>query len=152
MNLPLEEFKFVKRESYKAEKLIETKKGLPVYLIHSSLSQDGEVYAGNIDVLTGKGFDGNLKYLVGSDEDKFIKIGDIRHENLNQGIGTNLLIYMDEIARDLKAPKITGWISPVHLRTHGERLLYFFKKNGYQFTPKKITGITIRGLIIIKHL
>lgn len=152
LNLPLEEFKLGKSDCYKTNKLIQTKNGLPVYLIHSALSQDGEVFGGSIDVLTNQGFDGNLKYLVGSDEDKFVKIGDIRHGNLNQGIGTQLLIYLDDIARELDAKKITGWISPVHLRNHGERLLYFYKKNGYQITPEKIPSLSIKGLFATKYL
>lgn len=145
----LEVFKSEPNDYYQAEKLVQTKRGVPVYLIHSSYSEDGQVYSGNIHVLNTKGFDGSLSYTI-EPSCQTITICAISHKLRNQGIGTQLLIYLDEIAGKSSINKITGWLSPLDLETHRKRLFHFFSKNGYQITEGKVPNLNIDGLFATK--
>ncbi len=148
----LEKFQSEKGIDYRTAKLTKMKNGDPAYLVPCTLSEDGEVYMGCIHVLTTKGADRGLTFLVVTDECKYIKIGDIRHETVNQGIGTQLLIIIDEMAAKDSIYKITAWLSPQDLETHRERLLHFYEKNGYELTLGKDTDMNIEGLIATKYL
>jgi GNAT superfamily N-acetyltransferase len=147
----LEKIEIEKGVEYQTQKLIRMKNGDPVYLVHCSSSENGQVNLGYIQVLTSKGVDRSLKYLVAEDERRYIKIGAIGHEIRNQGIGTQLLAFLDEIAKQEGIYKITGWLSPVELENHRERLLHFCAKNGYQLTQGKMINIPIAGLIATKY-
>jgi|GEM_PF-2099846 len=148
----LQKFKNEKGMDYQTAILKKMKNGYPVYLVLCTSSEDGQVYVGCIHVVTTKGSDRGLTYLVVTDECKYIKIGDIRHETLNQGIGTQMLIILDEIANEYSIYKITAWLSPKDLETHRERLLHFYEKNGYELTQGKDTDMNIEGLIATKYL
>jgi len=152
LNERLEEFKKKNGEVNQTNKLAKTKNGSPIYLVHSPLLEDGQIYAGCIYVLTTKGFDKSLNYMVVKDEHNYLKIGDITHEMLNQGIGTELLRYLEEIAGESGINKITAWLSPKDIDTHRERLFYFYKKNGYQIIQRKIPRLDVEGVYAIKHL
>jgi GNAT superfamily N-acetyltransferase len=148
----LDEFRSDEGVECQTAKLTKMKNGDPVYLIPYTSSEDGQVYVGGINVLTVKGFDRGLNYLVVTNEFKYIKIGAIKHDTINQGIGTQLLIMLDEIAQQVGIHKITGWLSPLDLETHRERLLHFCDKNGYQLTPGENSNMNIEGFIYTKYL
>ncbi|MEN6325348.1 MAG: GNAT family N-acetyltransferase [Syntrophomonas sp.] len=151
LEIRLEVFKSEPNEYYRTEKLVETKRGVPVYLIHCTYSEDEQTYSGNIHVLTSKGFDGTLSYDI-EPTGQSIKICDIKHTLKNQGIGAQLLIYLDEIARESGINKVTGWLSPIDLDTHRERLIHFYEKNGYQIAEGRVPNLNIDGLIATKYL
>jgi len=148
----LERIEIEKGMEYQTEKLIKMKNGDPAYLVHCTSSENGHVNMGCIHILTHKGPDRSLNYLVAANEHKYMKIGDIRHEIRNQGIGTQLLVFLDEIAKQEGIYRITAWLSPVDLESHRERLLHFYDKNGYQITQGKIISMIIEGLIATKYL
>lgn len=148
----LQTYKEEKNESYHTAKLVKTKRGVPVYLVHCILSEDGQIYGGFIFVLTTKGFDGCLNYEALRGNGQSIHIGDINHKMLNQGIGSHLLKYLDEIAIENGIKKITGWLSPLDLKSNREKLLHFYGKNGYQIAEEKDPVWNIRCLIATKHL
>jgi GNAT superfamily N-acetyltransferase len=147
----LDIFKSEPNDYYRAEKLVQTKRGVPVYLIHCTYSEDGQEYSGCIYVLTTKGFDGALSYTIEPSGQSIIIRG-INHKIKNKGIGTQLLIYLDEIARGTGDNKITGWLSPIDLETHGKRLIHFYERNGYQVAEGKVPNLNIDGLIVTKYL
>lgn len=151
MQEQLEKLTIEKGKNYLSEKLTITKNGDPLYLINYSSIENGYLDLGCIHVLTPKGFDRNLHYLVVPDKNKYIKIGDIRHEIICQGIGTQLLIFLEEIAKSEGINKITAWLSPVDLDNHRDRLLHFYEKNGYQITQGKINNMLIEGLMAAKY-
>jgi GNAT superfamily N-acetyltransferase len=144
-------YKYEPNEYYQTEKFVKTKRGVPVYLIHCTYSEDGQVYSGNIHVLTTKGFDGTLSYIIDT-KSQSIRICDIKHKLRNQGIGAQLLIYLDEIAKESSINKITGWLSPLDLDTHREKLLHFLSQNGYKIAEGKVPNLNIDGLIATKIL
>jgi len=51
-------------------------------------------------------------------------------EHHNRGLGTLALAFLDEIACELGAETIEGWLSPVDL-DHRPRQVHFYEKNGY---------------------
>ncbi|MEA4926630.1 MAG: GNAT family N-acetyltransferase [Syntrophomonadaceae bacterium] len=144
-----EGLKIEKGKEYRGEKLTRVKNGDPLYLINCTSMEKN---LGCIYAITHKRIDRCLKYLVVADQSKYIKIGDLRHEIIGQGIGTQLLIYLEEIARSEGANKITGWLSPVDLNHHRARLLHFYEKNGYQVTQGKMANMIIEGLIATKYI
>lgn len=144
----LEAYKIEPNDHYEAEKLVET---IPVYLIHCTYSEDGQVYSGNIHVLTSKGFDGTLSYTINQSCNSIL-IHDIKHKLRNKGIGSQLLIYLEDIAREKGINKIIGWLSPLDLDTHEKRLIHFFKKNGYEIAEGKVPNLNIEGLIAAKSV
>lgn len=148
----LEDFKRKNGTQNQTNKLTKTKNGLPIYLVHCPLSEDEQLYAGSIYVLTTQGLDKCLNYMVVTDEYEYIKIGAIRHEMVNQGIGTQLLIFLDEKAAESGINRITAWLSPRDLDTHRERLFHFYKKNGYTITQKKIPSLNVDGIFATKCL
>ncbi len=148
----LEAYKEERIEDYQPERIIKSKNGAPIYLVHCTSTEDGQLYGGFIYVLTIKGFNGCLSYTVLRNKDLCIHIEDINHKILKQGIGTQSLMYLDEIARESSINKITGWLSPIDLGTHRERLLHFYTKNGYQITEGKVPNLNFEGLIITKIL
>jgi GNAT superfamily N-acetyltransferase len=105
-----------------------------VYLVHTAVEAD----LGNIHILTRNGLDGNLQYLVGGDKEKYLRICDTRYQALNQGIGSQILAFLEEIARQKQCDRINGWLSPVDLNDHGDRLLHFCDKNGFMLTEDKM--------------
>lgn len=145
-------FKEEQNESYQTEKLIKTTRGVPVYLVHCTSSEDGQLYGGFIYVLTTKGFNGCLNYTVLNRNDQSIHVSDISHKIYNQNIGSQLLMFLDEIAMNNNIKKITACISPIDINTHKERLLHFYMKNGYQIADGKDPVWKIQGLIATKYL
>lgn len=135
------------RDGYQEEKLTQTKDGLPVYLIHVSVEDD----LGNIHVLTTGGLDGHLQYLVGGNSSKYLRICDTKHQALNQGIGSEILQYLEEVARQKQCDRIIGWLSPIDLNDHGDRLLHWCDKNGYQITEEKTPYSNMKGLYATKY-
>lgn len=148
----LEEFKRKKGHESQTNKLTRTKIGSPIYLVHWPLLENGQIYAGCFYVLTTKGMDRSINYMIVEDGYEYIKIGDIRHEMVNQGIGTQLLIYLDEIAMQNGIRRITAWLSPKDLDTHKERLFHFYQKNGYHIAQKKIPRLNVDGIFATKSL
>ncbi|MGI5921095.1 MAG: hypothetical protein ACOX6I_05100 [Syntrophomonadaceae bacterium] len=147
----LEVYKSEPNDYYEAEKLVMTKHGVPVYLIHCIYSENEQVYSGNIHVLTARGFSGTLSYDI-EPAGQSILIKNINHKPRNQGIGSQLLIYLDEIAKSKGVNKISAWLSPLDLETHRKRLMHFCAKNGYQVAESKVPNINIDGLIATKML
>lgn len=143
-------YKSQPNEYYQTEKLVRTKNGIPAYLIHCTYSEDGQVYSGCIHVLTAKGFYGTLSYTIESPE--IIKICAIKHKHRNKGIGTQLLMYLEELARERGINKIICWLSPLYLENHREQLLHFYFKNGYQIAEGNVPNLNIEGLMAAKYL
>jgi hypothetical protein len=145
----LDSLKIEKGKEYQGVKLTKMKNGDLIYLTNC-ISPERNL--GCIYVITRSGADKSLNYLMVHDQYKYMKIGEIRHKIINQGIGTQMLIYLEEIGRLEGVGKITGWISPIELNDHGERLLHFFEKNGYQVSQGKIVNMIIEGLIATKFI
>jgi len=134
-------------EGYQEARLTRTKEGMPVYLIHVAAADD----LGNIHILTRNGLDGNLQYLVGGEKEKYLRICDTRYRALNQGIGSEVIAFLEEIARHKQCDRINGWLSPVDLNDHGERLLHFCDKNGFKLTEEKTSYSNVNGLYATKY-
>ena len=116
---------------YQGEKLIVTKKGEPIYLVHILIDS-----CGFIRVMDINGHCGRLTYIMQTNDEKsIVSIGDIVHKKLNQGIGTEILIYLEQIAKEANIDVITGWLSPVDFG-HKDRLIHFYIKNGFDIKKK----------------
>ncbi|PKM77810.1 MAG: hypothetical protein CVU90_04985 [Firmicutes bacterium HGW-Firmicutes-15] len=148
----LEAYKKERNEDCQTKKTTKTKNGAPIYLVHCPSLEEGQLFGGFIYLLTTKGFDGCLSYTVLRDKEQWIHIDDIHHKILNQGIGTQLLMYIDEISRESNIKRIIAWLSPIDLGSHKERLLHFYMKNGYQIAEGKDPVWTNQGLIATKYL
>lgn len=145
----LESLKIEQGRDYQGAKLVKMKNGDPIYLTNCFSPKEN---LGCIFVITRSRLDRSLNYLVVHDQYKYIKIGNMRHEIINQGIGTQMLLYLEEIGRLERVSRITAWLSPVDLDSHRERLLHFYEKNGYQLNQGKIANMTIKGLIATKSI
>ena len=60
------------------------------------------------------------------------EIADIENDPraANRGLGTELLLFAEEIFRQLGVIEVTGWLSPVD-EGHRDRQVHFYGKNGY---------------------
>lgn len=148
----LKQFEVDLKEDSQTEKLVTTKNRVPVYLVHRTSSENGQIFGGFIYALTTKGIIGSLNYTVRRDKEQSLYLTDINYELINQGIGTQALIFLDEIAVKSGIHKITGWLSPLDLKTNKERLLHFYTKNGYQVAEGKDPVWNMQSLIAVKYL
>lgn len=71
-----------------------------------------------------------VKILTEVDEEK-IYIVDIFSNEISRGHGTFAVNTLKKIAEEIELKKISGWISPVDF-DHHDRLIYFYKKNGFE--------------------
>lgn len=148
----LSEFKKDLNEDCQTEKLIRTKNGAPVYLVHRGTLENGQIYGGFVYAITEKGLIGSLNYTILRDTEQSIYIADIHYDLFNQGIGTQALQFLDEIALKISLKKITVWLSPLDLKNNRERLMHFYTKNGYHIAEEKDPKWNMRCLIASKFL
>lgn len=119
-------------EGFKGEKFIKTKYSQSIYFVHLNFG-----ILGVIKILSIKGYLGKLSYTLNNSGGKrAINIGDIQYKLVNQGIGSELINYLEEIADGEKVTYLTGWISPVDF-DHKERLLHFYQKNGFEIRARE---------------
>lgn len=148
----LRNFKTQNNQTYHTEKLVKTRRGKPVYLVHCFSAEDDQCEGGFIYVLTTKGFDGCLNYIDLKENEQRIRIVDLNHKKHNKGIGSQLLKYLEEIIANNGVSMIIAPLSPIVLKSHGDRLMHFFEKNGYRLTVEKDPILKIKGLIAAKSL
>lgn len=131
-------------DDYKGKKLVKTKNGQSLYFVQLNI-ESLEI----IKVIGTKGYLGKLTYVFNDSEgQRSINIGDIQHKPVNQGIGSELIKYLEETAKAENITYLTGWVSPVDF-DHKERLLHFYQKNGFEIKVKEdeMGGYSIRKLL-----
>lgn len=143
--------KFYLGDTYKGEKEIRSKTGRQVFLINSCIEEKNifSQQSGTISFIAEQGEIGTLDYAIHyppsslNENEPFIEIVDIPGKQcINEGIRSEAIKYLEEIAVSKNIRKLTGMLSSVDLDDHKERLLYFYTKNGF----------IISGTRIIKHL
>jgi hypothetical protein len=69
-------------------------------------------------------------------------------EDLNRGIGTAALAFVEELLCDLGARTMHGWLSPEDL-DHRARQIHFYTKNGYKVNiePGHVDGTIEKELV-----
>lgn len=148
----MHDFRSLNNKTYQTEKLVKTKRGRPVYLVHCIAPEDDPFNGGFIYVLTTKGFEGCLNYILFKSSEERIKIVNLNHKKQNQGLGSQMLNYLDELAAIYGINMIFAPLSPIDLRSHGDRLMHFFEKNGYRITAEKDPILNVKGLIAAKSV
>lgn len=134
------------KECYLGRKLVKTKNRDNVCLVHFIFEQMGIIKA-----IDRYGNGGKLTYLFLRDENNnYIKIGDIEYKKINQGIGSEALFYLCEFAQQNNVKYIKGWLAPVDLSNHKERLIHFYKKNGFKIYDNNEDNLG--GVIAMKYM
>lgn len=141
----LEKKKYDLQAHFESEKLVKDKRGEDLYLINFLDKQNNFSYehTGDIYVVSEFGDEGKLFYSIKHDifdskNEDYIEIVDILPERYNIGIGTEVLKYLEEIAIKYNVKHIVGELSPVDF-DHKDRLLHFYKKNGYEINGYKLS-------------
>lgn len=134
------------RNDFESEKLVRVKNEKDIYLINFLDSERNVFFGGrggDIYFVSKFGDEGKLFYSINSsfnkESEEYIKIIDILPERYNLGIGTEALKYLEEIAVKHGIKRIVGELSFVDLSTHEERLIHFYKKNGYTINGHDIS-------------
>lgn len=128
-------FKQYLKDDFKHYKIISTNSDETVYLIHIDYA-DGRkrIYHGKIYIQTINGIISVLSYEC-YDYKREIIIHDIAPYNDKsyycKGIGSELIDFLKQIAKEKKWLLLKGSLSPNDLQDHGERLIYFYTKKGF---------------------
>ncbi len=159
MKSHLEVFKTIHRGEYKTARLMTTKKGDSIYLVHTANTRGNQIYSGHIFLITGKKPKGinRLQYTVSrKGEEPYLLIGEMDYERVNQGIGSELIRFLEDIARQQGIITIKGLLSDYELKSHRERLMFFCAKHGFDVVmgkvPIPVMGADFEGLIAVKSL
>lgn len=153
--MQLKSFMKIEGEEYQGAKLITTSKGNLVYLAHIAFLKGSKIENGFIYIITGgRSYrTDRLNYVISlCREQPYLLIGDIQYDRINEGIGTELLKYIEEIARSQEVKIIKGWLSDIDLQDHRDRLLHFYSKNGFDITQGIMTGLNREGLVATKDI
>lgn len=138
LKLDLECFKLYLKNNFKSAKFAVSKYGDDLCLIHVHNNEMECTYHGKIYIMTIKGILGALSYECFKMRNKVV-IHNFEtswtRENINRGIGTEVLKYMDEIAFEAKWKEIDGFLCESDLKMLGSMLYHFYKKNGFEITP-----------------
>lgn len=143
------------KEKYLGYKLITSKKGRIIFLVHTAFLNLDIIDYGSVYIISGETVNlssNRLSYVVTQDPNgSYLLIADIIHDRINEGIGTELLNYVDEIARAQGLSFIKGYLSNRDF-DHTDRLLHFYQKNGFSIATGAIPGSNMEGQIVIKYL
>lgn len=143
------------KEKYLGHKLITSKKGSMMFLVHTAFLNLDRIEYGSLYIINGETVNilsNKLSYVVTREPDgSNLLITDIIHDTINEGIGTELLNYVDEIARAQGLSSIKGYLSNRDF-DHRDRLLHFYQKNGFSMALGEIPGANMEGQMVIKSL
>lgn len=141
----LEKMKYNLASYYSGEKVIKTKNGDEIYFVNSLSYEKDSLFGrnGSIYFISELGDYGKLYYSIKEDlfsdnKEPYVEIIDIVPIKINIGIGSEALKYLEEIIVENNIKQIKGDLSPNDLKNHGDRLIHFYQKNGYEIRGNKI--------------
>ncbi|MTI47975.1 MAG: GNAT family N-acetyltransferase [Firmicutes bacterium] len=131
------------KENYLDHNVIKTVKNNDVCLFNVLLSKSNNpnISFYRIRIFNYKEHIGYVNYSMDiGEENSNLYIRDINIEDkwINEGIGTKIIEYLEKIANLEGLVYIRGELSEYDIEDHGDRLINFYNKNGFQIKVDKI--------------